>query len=184
MFNRQHYSGLSPKIMSTVTYKNQPAIHRTRGNIPLAGTAYVYKVTKLLWPKEVEQTLQKLLIPPTLHICCGMSHLGDIRLDLYANDIDIRADAARLPFPGQSFRTVLIDPPYNSKLQWMHDMLSELCRVANTRIIFQHWFSPVNKLGQYKKKRAFQLTGLYNWMPRTYFGRMQIISVFDYQENK
>lgn len=168
--------------MSTVTYKNQPAIHQTRGAIPLAGTAYLYTVTKLLWPREVEAFLATILIPPTLHICCGMSKLGDIRLDLYAENVDVKADAARLPFPNDSFATVLIDPPYNSKLQWMHDMLSELSRVANTRIIFQHWFSPVDKAGRYRKKHAFTLTALYNWMPKTYFGRMQIISVFDHIE--
>lgn len=165
--------------MSVVTYKNQPAIHHTRGAIPLAGTEHLYTVTKLLWPRSIEKFLETRLIGTTLHICCGMSKIGDVRLDLYASEIDVRADATRLPFPDGSFNTVLIDPPYNSKFQWMHDMLSELCRVANTRIIFQHWFSPVNKRGEYKKKRAFILTELYNWMPRTYFGRMQIISIFD-----
>lgn len=165
--------------MPTVTYKNQPAIHKTRGTIPLAGTAHVYTVEKLLWPEEVEEYLQSELIGETLHICCGLSKLGDVRLDLYADGVDVIADAARVPFNNQSFDTILIDPPYNGKFQWMHDMLSELPRLAKERIIFQHWFSPVNKHGQYKKCHPFILTGLYAWMPRTYFGRMQIISIFD-----
>ena len=165
--------------MSTVTYKNQPAIHKTRGNIPLAGNSYLYKVTKLLWPKDVESYLESLLIGKTLHVCCGLSKLGDVRLDLYADNVDVIGDMSKFPFGKETFDTVLIDPPYNSKLQVMHDMLSELSRVARERIIFQHWFSPVDKFGRYRKNHNFILTDLYNWMPKTYFGRMQIISIFD-----
>lgn len=183
--------------MSTVTYKNQPAIHSTRGSVPLAGTSHVYKVKKLLWTKEIEEYLSTLLIGRTLHICCGLSKLGDIRLDLYADNVDLIADAARIPFKNKSFDTVLCDPPYNSKFQWMHDMLNELHRLAKQRIIFQHWFSPIDKQGRFKKANIFQLSemcvepvidreseefslsDLSAWMPRTYFGRMQIISVLD-----
>jgi hypothetical protein len=165
--------------MSTVTYLNQEAIHKTRGSIPLAGTSHIYTVSKLLWPKEVEEFLSTQIIGFTLHICCGKSKLGDIRLDLYEPDVDIKGCMTRLPFANETFDTVCIDPPYNSKFQIMHDMLSELCRVSRGRIIFQHWFSPVDKNGFYKKNHKFILTGLYNWMPKTYFGRMQVVSVFD-----
>jgi len=168
--------------VGTVTYKNQPAIDKTNGTVPLAGTAYVYTVSKLLWPKEVEEFLKSKLLGTTLHICCGKSKLGNIKLDLYEPIIDIRADMARLPFSNMSFDTVLIDPPYNSKFQIMHDMLSELCRVSKQRIIFQHWFSPVDKYGRYKKDHNFELFGLYNWMPKTYFGRINVISIFDRKE--
>jgi len=148
--------------MSTVTYKNQPAIHETRGAIPLAGNSRIYTVSKLLWPKDVEDFLETLLIGNTLHICCGRSNLGNIRLDLYEKDVNVIGDMIKLPFGNQSFDTTLIDPPYNSKLQIMHDMLSELSRVSKQRIIFQHWFSPVDKLGQYRKDHSFILTALYN----------------------
>lgn len=165
--------------MATVTYKNQDAIHKTRGAVPLAGTAHVYKVTKLLWPKEVEAFLQTQFIGSVLHVCCGKSKLGDFRIDLHESDADMVADAARLPLADQSWDTVLIDPPYNGKFQWNHDMLKETTRVAKARIIFQHWFSPVDKSGRHKKNHEFLLTDLYAWMPKTYFGRMQIISIFD-----
>lgn len=165
--------------MSTVTYKHQEAIHKTRGSIPLVGNAYVYKVSKLLWPVEVEEFLSTKLKGNTLHVCCGKSKLGDTRLDLYEPDVTVIADMSRLPFANESFDTVLIDPPYNSKLQVMHDMLSELCRVSKSRIVFQHWFSPVDKHGRYRKNHKFILSELCAWMPKTYFGRMQIISIFD-----
>lgn len=184
--------------MPTVTYKNQPGIHKTRGNIPLAGTSHVYRVKGILWPEAVEAYLQEQLIGRTLHICCGKSQLGDVRLDLFEEDVDIKADANRLPFADLSFDTVLIDPPYNGKFQWNHDMLNELHRLAMIRIVFQHWFSPVNKNGQFKKAHVFELVELGSvvveevddsvpfdlvdgvaWQPRTYFGRMQFISIMD-----
>jgi hypothetical protein len=108
-----------------------------------------------------------------------MSDIGDVRLDRFQPNITIRADMSRLPCVSKSFNTVIIDPPYNSELQVMHDMLSELKRVASDRIIFQHWFIPVNKFGYFRKDHTFQLVALYNWMPKSYFGRVQAISVFD-----
>ena len=205
--------------MGTVTYKNQPAIHRTRGNIPLAGTAYIYKVSKRLWPDEIEAYLQGQLIGKTLHVCCGKSLLGDVRLDKYEYPVDVTADAARLPFANCSFDTVLCDPPYNGRFRWLHDMLSELARVARFRIIFQAHYSPVDEFCRFKKCHPFILTqaaivpnlpekdlvlavkteegyvivedeedkvkrfietGLVYWQPRTYFGRVQLITTLDY----
>jgi hypothetical protein len=167
--------------MTTVTYKNQPGIHATRGAVPLAGTTHLYTVKKILWPKSIEEYLETLLLGKSLHVCCGLSKLGDIRLDLDPNvKPDIIADAAKLPLEDDSFDTVLCDPPYNGKFQWNHDMLSELSRVASKRIIFQHWFLPANKYGQYKKaQEKFHLSEVYVWQGQTYFGRAQIISVFD-----
>lgn len=169
--------------MGTITYGNQPGISKTKGSIPLAGTKHVYTVNKLLWYKEVEEFISTQLIEPTLHLCCGKSMLGDVRLDLYEKDVDIIADGARVPFLTDSFNTVLVDPPYNGVFQWNHDLLKEIGRVASKRFIFQHWFSPVNKNGRFKKDWSFYLSGLYAWMPRTYFGRMQIISIFDREED-
>lgn len=205
--------------MSTVTYHKQPGIHKTRGAVPVEGTKHPYTVGAVLWPKDVEAWIEERLIGHTLHVCCGKSKLGHVRVDLYEQDVDVVADAARLPFADQSFDTVLIDPPYNGKFQWNHDMLNELHRLARQRIIFQHWFSPVDKNGQFKKAHVFRLTDavilpvapnlsglcgfavevdgqwyitrtdegsdpfllqeLAHWQPRTYFGRVQLISILD-----
>lgn len=167
--------------MSTVTYKNQPAIHKTRGSVPLAGTSHLYKVKKVLWPNSIEEYLESQLLGKSLHVCSGLSQLGDIRVDL---DVDVApnviVDAARLPFDSDSWDTLLCDPPYNGKFQWNHDMLSELSRVANKRIVFQHWFIPANKHGLYKKaQEKFHLSDICVWQGQTYFGRAQIISIFD-----
>ena len=92
-------------------------------------------------------------------------------------------DAAVLPFADESFASVLCDPPYNGKFQWNHDLLKELSRVASQRIIFQHWFIPADPEGQWKKWHKFSLREAYIWQPRTYFGRVQVISVFDASVN-
>lgn len=165
--------------MSTVTYKHQLAIHRTRGAVPADGNDWPYQVTKILWPGAVEDWISARLLGRSLHVCAGLSRLGDVRLDLYAAGVDLAADAARLPFAAESFDTVLCDPPYNGRFQWNHDVLSELARVAARRIIFQHWFLPFDRHGRYKKDHRFCMNELATWPPKSYFGRVQMISILD-----
>lgn len=169
--------------MATVTYKNQPAIHKTRGAVPLAGNSHLYTVKKVLWPESIEHFLPELFIGKTYHICCGKSTLGDVRVDLDPeNNPDIIADASDLHgfISDQEADTVLCDPPYNGKFEWNHKLLEELQRIAGKRIIFQHWFIPATADGMYKKNHAdFALTATYVWQGKAYFGRAQIISVFD-----
>lgn len=169
--------------MASVTYKNQPAINRTKGNVPLAGTSHVYTISKKLWHENIEETLQNLFIGTTLHVCCGKSLLGDVRIDLdKSNNPDFVCDAANMKsiIADNQYDTVLCDPPYNGNFQWNHDLLLELSRVASQRIIFQHWFIPANPNGLYKKaQEKFELTDVLVWQPKTYFGRVNVISVFD-----
>jgi hypothetical protein len=107
--------------------------------------------------------------------------LGDVRLDLDSeNNPNIICNASKLSVATNSFDTVLCDPPYNGQFQWNHDLLSELSRVTNKRLIFQHWFIPANKDGLYKKaQNKFYLVETHVWQGQAYFGRAQIISVFD-----
>ena len=169
--------------MASVTYKNQPAINKTKGNVPLAGTSHIYRVKKKLWNDSIEEVLQGLFIGKTLHVCCGKSLLGDVRLDADAeNNPDIICDASKMQdfVKDNEFETVICDPPYNGNFQWNHDLLAELSRVASKRIIFQHWFIPANPSGTYKKaQEKFLLSDVLVWQPKTYFGRVQVISVFD-----
>ena len=169
--------------MANVTYKNQPAIDKTNGSVPLAGNSHLYTVKKRLWGDSIEETLQSLFIGKTLHVCCGKSQLGDVRLDAdVENKPDIVCDAANMTgcVKDSSFDTVLCDPPYNGKFQWNHDLLKELSRVAKKRIIFQHWFIPATPKGLYKKaQEKFAISAVYVWQPKTYFGRVQVVTVFD-----
>jgi len=165
--------------MASVRYKRQPQL--PHGGGVDAALGYPYRVTGRLWETADEDFIDLLLRPRTLHVCCGHSQLGDVRLD---NDPevtpDVVADAAALPFDADAFQTVLCDPPYQGGHQWNHDVLSELSRVASERIVFQHWFVPATHQGGWRKAQdKFSLSALYVITPRTYFGRVQVVSVFD-----
>ena len=172
--------------MGSVTYKNQPAIDKTGGSVPLVGTSHIYRVKKKLWNDSIEDVLHGLFIGRTLHVCCGKSSLGDVRLDADAkNNPDIICDASNMKdfVKDNEFDTVICDPPYNGKFQWNHNLLSELARVASKRIIFQHWFIHANPTGTYKKaQEKFLLSDVLVWQPKTYLGRVQVISIFDIRE--
>ncbi len=169
--------------MTSVTYKNQPAINKTKGKVPLGGNSHLYTVKKLLWHDDISEVLKSLFIGKTLHVCCGKSLLGDVRVDLDpTHNPDIICDASNMQsvIDDNSFNTVLCDPPYNGKFQWNHDLLTELSRIASDRIIFQHWFIPATPLGLYKKaQEKFYLSNTFVWQGQAYFGRVQVISVFD-----
>lgn len=166
--------------MGTITYKKQNAAALALKNgVPLEGTDHIYTVNAVLWPKKVEQFIQTKFVGKTLHVCCGKSMIGDLRLDMFDETADIKSDAASIPLKDESFDTVLCDPPYNGKLQWNHDLLKELSRVAKKRIIFQHWFIPGDIKGRYKKDHNFKISELYVWQPRTYFGRVNVLSIWD-----
>jgi len=215
--------------MTSVTYKKQPAIHKTRGSVPVSGTVHPYTVGAVLWPVDVEGWIASRMVGKTLHVCCGKSKLGHVRVDFFEHDVDVVGDMTRLPFADLSFDTVLIDPPYSATFQVNHDMLNELHRVSRFRIIFQHWYLVANKNGQFKKANVFELsdlayvptvfgsgadksrfslamldqhTGKYYvveedltdskvfslqelvaWQPRTYFGRAQLIQIYDKETN-
>ncbi len=169
-------------LMGTVTYKNQPGTAGVlKQGTPLAGTSHVYTVAKVLWPEAVQAFIGTLMVGRSLHVCCGRSPLGTVRLDIDPSCVPaVVADAARLPFADATFDTVLCDPPYNGRMQWNHDMLKEMVRVARQRVVFQHWFMPVTPHGRVKKwQDGWALSAVYVWQPRTYFGRVQVISVLE-----
>lgn len=151
-----------------------------QGKVPLAGTSHLYRAKAILWPEPVQSVIRELLIPSSLHVCSGHCLLCDIRVDADSAVFpDVVCDAARLPFPDQSFNSVLCDPPYNGRFQWNHDVLSELSRVARKRVIFQHWFIPSDRHGRWRKFHKFRMAAIYAWQPKTYFGRAHLITVFD-----
>jgi hypothetical protein len=168
--------------LASAGYKAQPAIHRTRGAVPLAGNDHIYTVSKLIWPEEVENVIGSLLVGKTLHVCCGKSTLGDVRVDLYEDTADFQCDAADMSvlFEDKSFDTVLFDGPYNGRLEWLHKVCEELPRLARKRIIIQSWWLMANKHGRYRKAQSdFELSAIYTWAPSTYFGRANLIHVYD-----
>jgi len=99
-----------------------------------------------IWEKPEEDFYASKCVGRTLHVCCGKSKLGDVRVDIkpQAEGV-ITMDYRKLEFPDMSFDTVICDPPWfkadrfavikgNPSLRW----LLELKRVAKKRIIIIH----------------------------------------------
>ena len=80
------------------------------------------------FPRDVESFLRRLLISPSLHVACGLSRIGDVRLDL-STRADVRGDMFRLPFRGGAFASVLIDPPWHLPYHVRPQLAKELARV-------------------------------------------------------
>jgi len=81
----------------------------------------------------------------SLHVCSGVSRLGDVRLDrtFYpeASPENFLADYRHLPIRGNCFDTVICDPEWGKRervdrgvIGW----LSELRRVARRKVIIVH----------------------------------------------
>ena len=100
--------------------------------------------------------------PPTLHLFCGLSSIGEVRVDLDPTSVaTVHEDV--LDFIVQeadgSYQTVLADPPYNGKYQQEYGVpgrdfggnesnlglllrqMYRLCRPGGL-LIFKHWFDP------------------------------------------
>jgi len=80
------------------------------------------------FPRDVEAFLQRLLVSPSLHVACGESALGDVRVDLVTR-ADVRGDMFRLPFRDGAFASVLIDPPWSLPYHLRPRLAKELARV-------------------------------------------------------
>lgn len=70
------------------------------------------------WPDSVEGFVRSRSQGFTVHICNGESSLGDIRVDRFSENTDIRADARYLPLKDDIADTVVCDPPW--EMQYHH----------------------------------------------------------------
>ena len=94
-----------------------------------------------IWTTEETDFYREKCIGRTIHVCCGVSSIGDVRVDIepQAEGV-IKADYRNLPYPDQSFDTALCDPPWGKReqvskgLSWLY----ELSRVSRKRVIIIH----------------------------------------------
>lgn len=85
-------------------------------------------------PPDVERWLGKMAIGRTLNVCCGMSKVGEVRVDIDPNTNRTQmGDLFDLGFATRSFDTVICDPPfqYFNRFKW----LLKLSDIADKRII-------------------------------------------------
>ena len=66
------------------------------------------------WPQEITDNVEKLLDQgETLHICAGVSKLGDVKIDIDPKRPDIsKGDMRDLQFESNRFQNTIIDPPF------------------------------------------------------------------------
>lgn len=78
--------------------------------------------------------LKEMAIGRTLHICCGMSQIGDIKADIDPKtNRNFTTDLFNLPFKPRTFDTVICDPPYSyyNRFKWFYN----LSHIADKRFI-------------------------------------------------
>lgn len=125
--------------------------------------------SKWRWPDDVESAVAELVEGYSLNICCGLSPLGDVRVDASkdpsgllsgddgADDEDLNnalassehvaqptmvADMKRLPFDDCTFDTVIFDPPW--KLAYFDRFKPfyeavRVCRVGGRIVVNAKW---------------------------------------------
>ena len=93
---------------------------RTRNRRQLTGLHQRMRVHKIkpswVWWASEDRLYAQLLEGYALHVCCGHSQIGDIRVDVDPTvKPDIVADMYHLPFRRGVFKCAIIDPPWE---QW------------------------------------------------------------------
>lgn len=95
-----------------------------------------YRMLRANWihPPNVEAWLRTMAIGKTLNVCCGLSRVGDVRVDTDENTNRTEAgDLFDLRFEEASFDTVICDPPfaYYNTFKWCQNLAS----IATKRLI-------------------------------------------------
>ena len=84
--------------------------------------------------KTVERWLRQMAIGDTLNVCCGMSRVGRVRIDIAEEtNRTEEGDLFNLTYPSLSFDTVICDPPFSyfNRFDW----ITGLAKLARNRFI-------------------------------------------------
>ncbi len=112
------------------------------------------------WEDDEENFYSAQTIPgDTLHVCCGKSQLGDVRVDIDPElKPDIVADYRNLPIKDNAFSHTICDPPWGKTerldagiINW----ISELRRVTRDKIIIIH--NTMFKIKGWKQDLAYSV---------------------------
>lgn len=114
------------------------------------------------WTKDEEKLYEKLIkdYHPVIHLFCGKSNLGDVRIDM-ENFPDIThrikiipKEDFRLPFNDKTFDACIFDPPWiNRMFVWTAKEVPRITRRRIVAITGTHWWEPAEK--------GWKLTKLY-----------------------
>lgn len=107
-----------------------------------------------IWPQKVTENIKPMINGNSINICCGLSELGDVKIDLEPQAAGaIKGDMNNLLFKDNSFDTVISDPPW--KINYFKRMRPffecvRICKVGG-RIIYNCTWRPVSKYVQLEK---------------------------------
>lgn len=123
------------------------------------------------WPDDVEQFIKGLIKGRSLHVCCGDSMLGDVKVDKYIKRDDVcNADALDLPFENE-FDTVICDPPWEFPYHTRHRLLYSLrdALKPNGILIFNSFWLP--------KVRGLKIEDVYCGFPKSAWRSVSLIFI-------
>jgi len=107
-----------------------------------------------VWSQKVEKLVKSRIIGKSLNVCCGLSEIGDVKVDIAPlKEGIIKADMNELPFKDNSFDTVVSDPPW--KLNFFKRMRPffecvRVCKVGG-RVIYNATWIPTFKYVELKE---------------------------------
>jgi SAM-dependent methyltransferase len=104
-----------------------PALHRTERGSFRPGWRWPADVRR--WFARQLSSLQHPAPRPIANIPSGSSKLGDIRVDKYVKNADVRADFFHLPFADGALGTIVCDPPFELNTHERIRLHKELGRV-------------------------------------------------------
>jgi 16S rRNA G966 N2-methylase RsmD len=99
-----------------------------------AGPPQIVLQANWIHNNDVERWLRRMAKGRTLNVCCGMSKVGDVRVDTDPKTNRTEAgDLFNLHFEPLSFDTVICDPPF--RYYWKFDWINELALLARRRFL-------------------------------------------------
>ena len=128
-----------------------------------------------MWEEEIEEFVKKKIKGYTLNVPCGLSKLGDVRIDLdpklsMRGAYDFFKD--ELDFPDNTFDTIISDPPWKIGHYFRPKLffkLVEKCKIGGI-IIYNATWIPTSKYVKLKEC----------WIRQSsQFSNVSIISVFE-----
>jgi len=82
------------------------------------------------WPEQVEDFIISRARGFTIHIMNGTSQFGDIRIDKFTDNTDIKADALYLPIKAEVADTAIADPPWDMSDILKNGFMKEIRRIT------------------------------------------------------
>ena len=128
-----------------------------------------------IWEKEIEDFVKENMKGYSLNVPAGQSQLGDVRLDIDKNLTMFEAYdmfKQKLPYPNNTFDTVISDPPWKMGHYLRPRLFFELVRVCKIggKIIYNATWIPQSK----------HVKLIETWIRQSAsFGNVSIISIFE-----